>query len=218
VMAGGFDASCNFLAGMTSSGGGAHSMATAAGGANVLYLRSSHAANPYGPYIDYTGAAPNGTGNAFLSCHDTGGNRASILSNGGLCNYSANNVNLSDARAKPQIELLADDDKLSAALWTAHKAVDWNRHKYADQTHDDWNYGYTAQGIQNAFGKVAPELVDTFDEKTGLLGVYHHDVTNIGGAVLAMAQTRIEAAEQKIAWLEARLTALEGTAMAGRGA
>jgi hypothetical protein len=165
---------------------------------------------PYGIAQAFT-SDPNNTGSDFLQMlgayPGTGNNRFNVKSNGGVYNYSANNVNLSDAQAKVEIE--EHDDALMGKLWEAYQKVDWCRFKYADQTHDDPNWGYTAQGVRKAFGKIAPELVTTWQEEDGpltkkndMLGVYEHDLINIGQAVLAMAQARIEELETRIHTLE----------------
>jgi len=172
----------------------------------------SMAATPYGIAMAFS-VTPNNTGSDFLQMLDTypgtGVNRFNVKSNGGVYNYSANNVNLSDARAKTDIEEI--DETLGRQLWAAYQKVDWGRFKYADQTHDDHNWGYTAQGVAKAFKGIADALVTPWQEEDGpltkasdMLGVYEHDLLNIGGAVLAMAQARIEELEKKIAQMETR--------------
>ncbi len=169
-------------------------------------LTNSHAATPKGWRILYSAAAPNGTGNEFLYCDDTGGVRATIRSNGGLANYSANNVNLSDLGVKPTYESLRASN-LVQPLWDSFKNIDWGRFRYADQTHDDWNWGYNAQDIQIKMGSVAPELVGPWDdEPDGLLGVYGTDLCNIGLAMTSEAMLRSDNHEARIAALEGAAT------------
>lgn len=164
---------------------------------------NAHASSPAGATIAYSAAAPNGTVNSFLACVDTAATRVQLRSNGGIANFSANNVNLSDARVKPVVEPL---DNLAAQLWSAHRAVRWSRFKYHDQKHGDWNYGYVAQDIREQFRSFAPELVDRWDDGgSDLLAVYHEDLHNIGHAVLSAAQRRIEALEVENAKLGAAL-------------
>lgn len=196
-----FDTSGRFLQGRTSAYN-VGNVFSLGGAAATLDILNTNASTPAGFTVVYTGAAPNNTSSEFLFFSDTGGTRCTVRSNGGLVNYSANNVNLSDAEAKPQIEPLISNERLASDLWNAHRQIDWNRHKYADQTHDDWNYGYTAQGIQKAFGAFAPELVERDPAFNGMLVVYHHDISNISGAVLTMAQDRIEDHEARIRRLE----------------
>jgi hypothetical protein len=201
------DSSGDLLVGTTTNLG--QSEFRKSGGDYVLRLTNTNA-SPYALRLGYSAADPNNATNTFIFADGTGGARFIVYSNGGIANYSANNVNLSDVGVKPSIENIADSADLSAALWEAHKNIDWNRHKYEDQTHDDWNYGYTAQGVRKAFAKVAPELVDFWEEgKSDKLAVYHHDVTNITGAVVTMLQSENEALKASIAELTTRLAALE---------
>lgn len=151
----------------------------------------------------FNAAAPNSSTPHFWDCIDSSATRASLLSNGGLANFSANNVNLSDATVKTDIQSLRGLG-LIQPMWDAHKSVDWCRYEFKDQTHDDWNAGYTAQEIKRAFSRVAPELVGSWgDPEAGKLGVYHDDLHNIAHAVLSEAQLRIEALEAEIAAMKA---------------
>lgn len=132
--------------------------------------------------LQISAAAPNNGTAWFWQAVDNSATRGTFLSNGGLANFSANNTNLSDARVKPSFERYTDDQ--IDALSQAFCAVDWGRFKYDDQSHDDWNHGYTAQGVKAAFANVAPELVDTWVDGK-LLAVYNEDLKNIGNALLA---------------------------------
>ena len=116
----------------------------------VSVISNTNASNPYGLFLNFTGATPNNTGNEFLYCRDGGITvRATIRSNGGIANYSANDVNLSDERTKKDIEPLE-------SYWDKFKAIEIVKFKYKDQTHDDFNIGLIAQQVE----AVAPEFVD----------------------------------------------------------
>lgn len=156
-----------------------------------LLQQASSGANPKGLQISYNAFAPNDTTHYFANFADNAANRVFFYSNGGLGNFSANNVNLSDKRTKSVFQTYRDDG-LIVPLWEAHKRIQWGRHKYNDQTHDDWNHGYTAQGIQTAFAGVANEIVGDWDATGKLLAVYNDDLHNISGAVLTEAQVRID--------------------------
>jgi hypothetical protein len=69
----------------------------------VSYFRHSHASNTRGVIVNYSAASPNGTGNNFFEGSDSTTTRFAVYSNGGIANYSANNVNLSDVRTKTDI-------------------------------------------------------------------------------------------------------------------
>jgi hypothetical protein len=132
------------------STGNYHELRNTTTGFEILHGTQT-AASPYGIHIDFTGAAPNGTGNWFLNCTDTGGLRTEIRSNGGIANYSANDVNLSDRREKtnfaPATSYL---DKICAIPVQTFNYIDQNL-----ETDGGLTLGVVAQDVQ----AVAPELV-----------------------------------------------------------
>jgi hypothetical protein len=175
-----------------SATGSYHELVQNVAGTLVSLIKHTHATNPTGQQIIYGSAAPNDTGHLFIYCQDSGTERFSARSNGGVANFSANNVNLSDRRTKSSIELYTDEelDAFAAAL----DRVDWGRYKYADQTHDDWNHGPTAQGVAEAFAEVAPELVDEWSPgKSDLKAIYTHDLVYIALAALLHRVKKLEA-------------------------
>lgn len=193
----------------TTNGGGykfAVNQATAAIGA--AYLVNSNAAPGAAQilFVQYTAAAPNDTTSLFLVCNDSGTNRLTVRSNGGIANFSANNVNLSDEAVKDRRQSLRVSG-LIAPLWTAHRLIDWSRFKYNDQNHDDWNYGYLAQDVQRVFQSVVPAIAEKWDDD--LLGVYSEDLHNITGAIVSEAQCRIESLESALAALRAKNPTLQ---------
>jgi hypothetical protein len=154
-------------------------------------------AAPIGLNIYYTAAAPNGTGNRFLVCEDNAATRAEIRSNGGLANYQSNNVDLSDARTKTDINPLD-------SYWSKIAGLEIVTYKYKDQTHDDLNIGVIAQQVE----QVAPEFVDpdgfgeTPEDGVPLKTIYNKDLTFAAIKALQEAMTRIETLEAKVAQLE----------------
>jgi hypothetical protein len=150
-------------------------------------------ATPYGLRIQQD-TDVNGTGNEFLICYGSTNIRASIRSNGGIANYSANNVSLSDARAKTDIKPLA-------SYWNKIKSLELVTFKYKDQTHSDDNIGLIAQQVES----VAPELVDAdgFGETPAdgvpLKTIYTTDLYHASIKALQEAMARIEALEAKLA-------------------
>lgn len=156
--------------------------------AEVFVIRHSGATagNQYGMLAYLTGD-PNGTGNAFYNAVGNATTRFTVRSNGGIANFSANNVNLSDAGVKTGTRRYTEDelDAFSSAL----EKVDFGVWRYCDQTHDDWNHGPTAQGVREAFKGIADELVDVWESKeddpnNGMLSIYDHDLTQIAIASL----------------------------------
>ena len=115
----------------------------------VLSVRHTGAA-PNGMYLVYTGATPNGGANYFILASD-GTTRFLVASNGGIGNYSGNNVNLSDRREKtnfaPATSYL---DKICAIPVQTFNYIDQNLEEDGGLT-----LGVVAQDVQ----AVAPELV-----------------------------------------------------------
>jgi hypothetical protein len=177
------------------STGAYHELTTTAGDW-VSYFVNTSASSPLGINVVYTGATPNGTGNPFLQCSD-GTARAVIRSNGGLANYQANNVDLSDVRTKTDITPLD-------SMWGKVAALEIVSYKYVDQTHDDVNLGVIAQQVET----VEPVWVDsdgfgdTPEGEEPMKTVYNKDITFAAIKALQEAMARIES-------LEARLAALE---------
>ena len=155
--------------------------------------------NQYGIRIDLAGD-PNNTSNYFAQGQGTATERWTLRSNGGLANYSANDVNLSDATTKTGFELLN-----TASVWDAHKAMRdvWCLFEYKDQTHRDKNMGYTAQGVAKAWAGVAPWLTET--DKDGRMWVYDNDLSHFTGAIVTELQFRSDDHESQIQSLTARL-------------
>jgi len=105
----------------------------------------------YGPLSRFTGQTPNDTSSEFFACLDPGGYRMVVRSNGGIANYSANNVNLSDAREKTNIDLAGNYlDKICSISVKTFNYIDQNIEK-----DDGLTLGVIAQDVQ----AVAPELV-----------------------------------------------------------
>jgi hypothetical protein len=164
----------------------------------ICTFTNSSATTPWGISVGYSAAAPNNT-NSGISLSDTGGERATIRNNGGLANYSANNVNLSDERTKKNIVPLG-------SMWDKFKAIEIVKFKYRDQTHDDDNIGVIAQQVES----VAPEFVDidgfgeTPEDGVPFKTVYTTDMYHAAIKALQEAMARIEQLEAKFAALETK--------------
>jgi hypothetical protein len=170
---------------------------TTGGGNWVWAAKSTSASSNRGIVVNYSAAAPNDTGNEMLFCYDSSGTRFSVRSNGGIANYQANDVNLSDARVKKDIE--PSDSYLEKMC-----AIEVVKFKYKDQTHDDYNLGVIAQQVET----VAPEFVDAdgFDplrnDEFPLKAIYQ---TDLSYGILKAVQELAE--ENRV--LRKRLAALE---------
>ncbi len=144
------------------------------GGANdwTLYVRNTTGSSPSGVAVNYSAVAPNGTGNVFLLCSDSSATRAEIRSNGGIANYSANNVNLSDRREKTNFAP-------AKSYLDTICAIPVQTFNYIDQSEDDpgLTLGVVAQDVQ----AVAPELVmesnwGTAEDPKMRLSIYQTDL------------------------------------------
>jgi len=141
---------------------------------NVQYFVNSNATTVYGIQIYYSARTANSVGEEFIYSSDTGGQRFSARSNGGLANYSANNVNLSDRREKtnfaPATSYL---DKICAIPVQTFNYIDQNM-----ETDGGLTLGVVAQDVQ----AVAPELVmesnwaNRDDEPKMRLSIYQTDL------------------------------------------
>jgi len=165
------DTSGNLLVGTTS--GSYHTLVKDIGGNFATEIRNPNA-NPYGLYIRYSGAAPNGSVNEFLYVGDTVGQKMSIRSNGGIANYSGSNVNLSDRREKTNFAP-------AKSYLDVICAIPVQTFNYIDQNMEDdggLTLGVVAQDVQ----AVAPELVmesnwaSKDDEPKMRLSIYQTDL------------------------------------------
>ena len=151
------DSSGNLLVGTTSLLGSGKVGVLKSTAGQVLVLQNSVVPVPFGdaPYgisISYTGGAPNDTQSEFLYFDDnTPTLRMSVRSNGGIANYAANNVILSDRREKTNFAPAASYlDKICAIPVQTFNYIDQNLEQDAGLT-----LGVVAQDVQ----AVAPELV-----------------------------------------------------------
>jgi hypothetical protein len=202
------DTSGNLLVGTTSTGGKIRALQTLDG--NYAGVFDHNNTSPFGVQVYYSNATPpNNTTNRFLDCEDTGGFRFQVRSNGGIANYSANNVNLSDRREKTNFAPAKNylDTICCIPVQTFN---------YVDQNLEDdpgLTLGVVAQDVQ----EVAPELVmesnwaGRDEEPRMRLSVYQ---TDLQYALMKSIQelkaindaqaSRIETLEAKVAALEAR--------------
>ncbi len=151
---------------------------------------------PLGLRIKYN-SSPNNAGAVFLSAADSTATRAEIRSNGGIANYSSNNVNLSDRNAKKDIAP-------AAGTWDCLKEWEIVNFRYKDQPDDAvLNMGVIAQQVAES----CPEVITVFQEATEdqpeKLGVKDQQMMWMAIKALQEAQLRIETLEAKVATLEA---------------
>jgi len=181
----------NVAIGGTLAVSGIQTNTVATGGVNSANFISSHATNPYGIYINYSAVAPNGTGNEFVTCVDSVGVKCAIRSNGGIANFSANNVNLSDARVKrilgPAPEARSAFRRLAFVVGT-----------YRDDPGTPPDVMVTAQQV----AEVYPSLVTEF--APGLLGVREHGLLMRACQVIQELDAVVREQDARLVALEAR--------------
>jgi hypothetical protein len=151
----------------------------------------------------YNNTDSNNATNHFLICDAAASVvRATIRSNGGIANFSANNVNLSDRNAKKDITL-------AIGTWDCLKEWEIVNFRYKDQPNDaDLNLGVIAQQV----AKSCPEVITVFQEakeatetepaQEERLGVKDQQVMWMAIKALQEAMNRIEVLETEVAALK----------------
>jgi len=164
----------------------------------AAYITQAAATSPSGLVIQYTAAAPNGAGNHFVYCQDNVALRATILSNGGLSNYQANNVNLSDRREKTNFAP-------AKSYLDTICAIPVQTFNYIDQAEDDpgLTLGVIAQDVQ----AVAPELVTesnwgTQDDPKMRLSIYQTDLQYALMKCIQELKTELDSVKAELAALK----------------
>jgi hypothetical protein len=172
------DSSGNLLVGTTSTitVAGVSSdhalVGTTGNGRWATAFRNSGNSTPWGVAVNYNGSSPNNTSQNFLYCYDTAAERFSVRSNGGVANYSGNDVNLSDRREKTNFAPAKSYlDVICAIPVQTFNYIDQNL-----EEDDGLTLGVVAQDVQ----AVAPELVmesnwGAVDEPKMRLSVYQTD-------------------------------------------
>lgn len=180
---GGFKAK-TFAGGAYAAADAIHEFSVSNIGNYCLAVGNIGAATPYGIDIAFhvVGAGARGYGNYYIDGRDTDGAVFAMASNGGLLNYSANNVNLSDARAKRDIAAGYDYTGFVERL-------DYKRFKYAGMPGGEV-IGLIAQEVE----RYAPELV-VDKALNGMKGIREQQVQQRINSVIPSLIARIRALE-----------------------
>ena len=202
------DSGGNLLIGTTSaSGNGERINATGSSTSFIAAFLNSSTGTRRGFYCSYTGSSPpNDNGNEFLYCNDNSALRMAVLSNGGIKNYAANNVVLSDRREKTNFApATAYLDKICAIPVQTFNYIDQNLEADPDLT-----LGVVAQDMQS----IAPELVTegnwgTEENPKIRLEIYQTDLQYALMKCIQELNTLITAQSTTIQSLTDRITALE---------
>jgi hypothetical protein len=142
------------------------------------------------------------SGKTFFAGYSTSDSAYKFLarSNGGLANFQAYDVNLSDERTKKDIIPLE-------SYWDKFKAIEIVKYKYKNQTHDDFNIGVIAQQVE----LVAPEFVDidgfgeTPEDGIPYKTIYTSDLHHTTIKVLQECMAKIEEQQAQIEELKAKI-------------
>jgi len=195
------DASGNLLVGTTS--GTKHMFKKDNNNNEATQFDNSNTSNPYVSLFFMSGASPNNTTNYFWTCVDGSvTTRATLRSNGGLANYSGNNVNLSDRREKINFAPAGSYlEKICAIPVQTFNYIDQNL-----KDDDGLTLGVVAQDVQ----AVAPELVMESnwagkDEEPKIrLSIYQTDLQYALMKCIQEQQALIDTLTAKVAALEAK--------------
>jgi hypothetical protein len=167
------DSSGNLLVGTTSAISGSKFAVVGSVTDLLLRIQNSSATTPAGIDVNYSAAAPNDTTNVFFQGRDTSAVRFNVRSNGGIANYSANDVNLSDRREKTNFAPAKSYlDTICAIPVQTFNYIDQNLEEDPGLT-----LGIVAQDVQT----VAPELVmesnwGSKDDPKMRLSIYQTDL------------------------------------------
>ena len=167
-----------FLVGTTSvvSIGGLDTTHTFSTGTTTKWaggFRNTSSSAPYGLALAYSAVSPNNTASDFIWATDSTIRRFSVASNGGISNYQANDVNVSDRREKTNFAPAKSYlDTICAIPVQTFNYIDQNMEEDPGLT-----LGVVAQDVQ----AVAPELVmesnwGTKDEPKTRLSIYQTDL------------------------------------------
>ena len=139
----------------------------------VLRIQNTSTTGPYVLELMVPDAAANDTSYVYWIARNVSTNRAFLYGNGGLANYSANDVNLSDRREKTNFSPATSYlDKICAIPVQTFNYIDQNL-----ETDDGLTLGVVAQDVQ----AVAPELVmesnwGTQEDPKMRLSIYQTDL------------------------------------------
>lgn len=124
---------------------------------------------------------------------DTTAVRMYVRTDGGIGNFSANDVNLSDASTK----IITGDLSPQSTLF---RKLEIKTGRYKDSTEKQDIPFLTAQNVQTVY----PGAVTMFDEKNGLLGVREHAIQMSAYKVIQELIDEVAALKARLATLEAR--------------
>jgi len=165
---------------------------------NTIVQFSNTSANPYGLYVRHSTSTNNNV-NYFFEAIEVGTTRFSFYTNGGIANFQANNVNLSDERVKKNITK-------AGSYWDIIKAIEFDNYKYKDQKDNRMLLGVMAQQVE----KINPAWVSNSgsfgkaSDGTNLKSVYEQQLQYGVNIVVQESMKRIEALEAEVNLLKSK--------------
>jgi hypothetical protein len=189
----------DLLVGTTSAIAGAKMSVVGNVNDTLVRLQNQNATAPGGLDVHYSGAATNDVNNWFYLGRDSSANRFYVQSNGGIANYQANNVNLSDRREKTNFAPAKSYlDIICAIPVQTFNYIDQNMENDGGLT-----LGVVAQDVQ----AVAPELVmesnwGTKDNPKMRLSIYQTDLQYALMKCIQEQQALIESLTTRVVQLE----------------
>ena len=172
--------------------GSYHELSSNTNSQNILVLTHTGNTTPYGILLDHTTVTNNST-NYFFYAREGGAQRFQVYTNGGIANYSANNVNLSDERTKKNIVK-------AGSYWNIIKSIEFDNYKYKDQTDSRTLLGVMAQQVESVY----PEWVSNSgsfgkaSDGSNYKSVYEQQLQYGVNIVVQESMKRIEALEAEI--------------------
>jgi hypothetical protein len=138
----------------------------------------------------------NATGTYFFRGVGGPTERFTVRTDGGIANYSANNVNLSDRNAKKDVTP-------ATGTWDCIKEWEIVNYRYKNQPDAaDLNLGVIAQQVAESCPEVITVFEEAKDDQPEKLGVKEQQMYWMAIKALQEAQMRIETLEAKVAALE----------------
>jgi hypothetical protein len=139
---------------------------------------------------------PNNNSIHFLYCEDSTAKRINLLSNGGIENYSGNNLNLaSDRRLKRNIIPLLTE-------WNKLKQIEVVNFKYKDSTDETALYGVIAQQVQEVYPELVVVTREATETEPEYYGLREQPFQWLTTKVLQEAMAKIETLEARVQYLE----------------
>ncbi len=189
----------DFVVGDTSAGGRVGAVSSA--NSRVLYAFSTASSGFTDAVLvsEFRNYAPNNTTARLLYTGDNASERCSIRSNGGIANFSGNNVNLSDRREKTNFAPAGD-------YLAKICAIPVQTFNYIDQNMEDdpgLTLGVVAQDVQ----EVAPEMVmesnwGTEEEPKMRLSIYQTDLQYALMKCVQELKAELDATKAEVALLK----------------